>query len=312
MGHVRKPVRRFLKSFAQAYEPACLTVLPACSVPVSMSHSSLHQSVVTSAPCVSPARITLTTFPSHISNICYAIAQLRYFSSKLKATSSLHISLSCHKKCAPTYASRSPYSPYPACVSSPQFTTLSISSQKNTGRAASVPPPFYLPVSWLVLLTLWIHLMQWELRPCLLKQQNLWFRNLSHLLKPQSALTLLLVERFQMMQFLIQKIPLSSFNSGGIYLSRLSRFSSFFTRRCSLTFLYLLISFLALCYSSNLCYSLIFYSVILTFLTRYFLLTQSNCVIFSTYVLPFDMLPYIFLLILFFIRQYGTPVFKSA
>ena len=154
--------------------------------------------------------------------------------------------------------------------------------------------------------------MQRELRPCLLKQQNLWFRNLSHLLKPQSALTLLLVERFQMVRFLIKKIPLSSFNSGGIYLSRLSRFSSFFTRRCSLTFLYLLISFLALCYSSNLCYSLIFYSVILTFLTRYFLLTQSNCVIFSTYVLPFDMLPYIFLLILFFIRQYGTPVFKSA
>ena len=149
VGHVRKPVRCFFKSFAQAYEPACLTVLTACFVPVSMSHGSLHQSGVTSAPCVSPARITLTTFPSHISNICYAIAQLRYFSSKLKATSSLHFYLSCHKKCAPTYASRSPYSPYSACVSSPQFTTLSISSQKNSGRAASVPPSF-LPSSIVV------------------------------------------------------------------------------------------------------------------------------------------------------------------
>ena len=65
----------------------------------------------------------------------------------------------------------------------------------------------------------------------------------------------------------------------------------------------LLISFLALCYSSKLL--LFFYSTFLTsFLTRCFLLTQSNCVIFSTYILPFYMLPYIFLLILFFIRRY--------
>ena len=70
---------------------------------------------------------------------------------------------------------------------------------------------------------------------------------------------------------------------------------------CSPTFLSLLVSFLALCYSSKL---FIFYSVFLTFLTRCFLLTQSNCVFFSTYILPFYMLPYIFLLILFFIRRY--------
>ena len=42
--------------------------------------------------------------------------------------------------------SRSPYSPYSPCVSSPPVTTLSISSQKNSDRAASVPPSF-LPSS---------------------------------------------------------------------------------------------------------------------------------------------------------------------
>ena len=49
---------------------------------------------------------------------------------------------------------------------------------------------------------------------------------------------------------------------------------------------------------------IVIYLMFLTFLTRCFLLTQSNCVIFSTYILPFYMLPYIFLLILFFIRRY--------
>ena len=99
-----------------------------------------------------------------------------------------------------------------------------------------------------------------------------------------------------------QVVDLDSFNSGDIYLSSLSKFSSFVTTKCSPTFLSLLVSFLALCYSSKLL--LIFYSVFLTFLTRCFFLTQSNCVIFSTYILPFYMLPYIFLLILFFIRRY--------
>ena len=120
-----------------------------------MSHSSLHQPVVTSVPCVSRVRITTATFPSHIPNICYANAPLRSFSSKLKTTSSLQFSLSSYQKCAPTSATRSPYSPYLACVSSPPVTTLSISSQKNTGtRLLQFHLPFYLPVLWLVLLTL--------------------------------------------------------------------------------------------------------------------------------------------------------------
>ena len=42
MGPVRKPTRRFFKSFGQCYEPFRSTVLPVCSVPVSMSHSSLY------------------------------------------------------------------------------------------------------------------------------------------------------------------------------------------------------------------------------------------------------------------------------
>ena len=107
-----------------------------------MSHSSLHQPVVTSAPWVSPVRITTATFPSHMPNICYANAPIRSFSSKLKTTSSLQFPRFFHQKCAPTSATRSPYSPYPACVTSPPVTTLSISSQKNSGRAASVPPSF--------------------------------------------------------------------------------------------------------------------------------------------------------------------------
>ena len=106
----RKPVHRFIKSFPQANEPFHSAVLPACSVPVSMSHSSLHQPVVTSTPCVSPVRITTAT---------------------LTRTTT-----------APTSATRSPYSPYPVCVSSPPVTTLSILSQKNSSRAASVLPSF--------------------------------------------------------------------------------------------------------------------------------------------------------------------------
>ena len=74
MGPVRKPIRRLFKSFVQGYEPFRSTVLPACSVPVSMSHSSLCQPVVTSTPCVSPVRVTTATFRSHIPNICYTNA----------------------------------------------------------------------------------------------------------------------------------------------------------------------------------------------------------------------------------------------
>ena len=83
-------------------------------------------------------------------------------------------------------------------------------------------------------------------KPLFLKQQYLWLQNLWHLLKPQYALTLLLVEQFLMEQFLIQQIlqscvalvqhsvfnfkrvaDLDSFNSGYIYLSSLGKFSSF-------------------------------------------------------------------------------------
>ena len=138
------------KSLAQGYEPFRLTVLPAFSVPVSMTHISLHQPVVTSAPYV---RITTGTFPSHVPNICYTNALIRSFSSKFKTTSSLEFSLSSHQKYSPTSTTRSPYSPYPACVSSPPVITLSLSSQKNSDRAASVPPSF-LPSSIAVLLTL--------------------------------------------------------------------------------------------------------------------------------------------------------------
>ena len=94
-----------------------------------------------------------------------------------------------------------------------------------------------------------------------------------------------------------QVADLDFFNSGDIYLSSLSKFSSFVTTKCSPTFLFLLVSFLTLCYSSKLL--LIFYLVFLTFLTRCFLLTQSNCV-----VLNLNMLRYIFVLILFFTRGY--------
>ena len=42
----------------------------------------------------------------------------------------------------------------------------------------------------------------------------------------------------------------------------------------------------------------------LTFLTRCFVLAQWNCVVSPPFILPFYMLPYIFLLILYFIRRY--------
>ena len=86
-------------------------------------------------------------------------------------------------------------------------------------------------------------------------------------------------------------------NSGDTYLRSLGKFSSFVTTKCFSTFLSLLVSFLTLCYSSKLL--LTFYLVFLTFLMRYFLLTQSNCV-----VLNLNILLYIFLLILFFTRRY--------
>ena len=69
-------------------------------------------------PDVSPVRIATATFPSHIPNISQTNALIRSFSSKLKTSSSFELSLSSHQKYAPTAATRSPYSPYHACVSS--------------------------------------------------------------------------------------------------------------------------------------------------------------------------------------------------
>ena len=103
VGPVRKPIRRLLKTFAQGYEPFRSTVLPSCSVPVSISNASI-----------------------------------RSFSSKLKTTSSLKSSLSSHQEYAPTSTTRSCSSSDPACVSSTPATTLSISSHKNSDRVASV------------------------------------------------------------------------------------------------------------------------------------------------------------------------------
>ena len=68
VGLVCKHICRLFKSFAQGSEPFRLTVLPACSGLVSMSHNSLHQPVVTSAPYASPVRIRTSTFPSPIAN----------------------------------------------------------------------------------------------------------------------------------------------------------------------------------------------------------------------------------------------------
>ena len=297
---VSKPVRRFFKSFAQAYETFRSTVFPTFSVAASKSHSSLHKPVVTSAPCVSPVRITTATLT-------------RTTTATATRTTSAH-----------TSATRSPYSPYPACVSSPHVTTLFILSQKNSGRAASVPPS-YLPSSIVISSVNSLN------SSYVARTKPLYFKATKSLV-PKSLpplKTSICINSFvsgtvpdgdgavsdstntsqssvALMQHPIsnskQVVDLDSFNSGDIYLSSLSKFSSFVTANCSPTFLSLLVSFLALCYSTKLL--LIFYLVFLTFLTKGFLLTQSNCVTFSTYILPFCMLPYIFLLILFFIRRY--------
>ena len=107
-GHVRKPIRLLFKLFAQGYASFCWTLLPACSVPVSLSHSLLHQLVVTSSPYVSPVRITTATFPSHIPNICYTNVLIPSCSSKFKTTSFLKSSPSSHQEYASASTARSP------------------------------------------------------------------------------------------------------------------------------------------------------------------------------------------------------------
>ena len=88
----------------------------------------------------------------------------------------------------------------------------------------------------------------------------------------------------------MQVADLDSFNSGDIYLSSLSKFSSFVTTKCFPSFLSLMVSFLTLSYLSKL---LLFYLVFVAFLIRYFLLTHFTNILLN-----------IFLLILFLIRQY--------
>ena len=78
VGPVRKPIRRVFKSFAQGYEPFCSTVLPVCSAPVSVFHSSLYQPVVTSVPYMSPVRIPTAIFPSSLTYQIFAILMLRF------------------------------------------------------------------------------------------------------------------------------------------------------------------------------------------------------------------------------------------
>ena len=268
---VSKPVRPFLKSFAQAYEPFRSTIFPTCSVAVSMSHSSLHQPVVTSAPCVSPVRITTATLT-------------RTTTATATRTTSAH-----------TSATRSPYSPYPACVSSPPVTTLSILSQKNSDRAASVPPSF-LPSSIVVssvnsLNSSYVartkplsfkatkYLVPKSLPPlktsiCINSSASGQVSDgavsdSTNTSEPCVALVQHAISNSK------QVVDLDSFNSGDIYLSSLGKFSSFVTAKCSPTFLSLLVPFLALCYSSK---------MFLTFLTEEFF---TNSV---------KLLPYILLL----------------
>ena len=274
VGLVRKPTRRLFRSFAQVSKPFRSVVLPVCSVPVSMSHSSLYQPVVASAPCVSTVRITAATFPSHIPNICYADASIRYFSSKLKTISSLKSSLSSHQKCAPTSANKSPYSSGPACVSSPPVATLSISSHKNSDRAASVPRsnlPSNIEVSSVNSLNLSyvartkplsfkitksLVLASFKTSVCINSSVSGTVSNgaVSDSTNTSQSCVALVQHSVSNSK---QVADLDSFNSGDIYLSCLDKFSSFATTECFPSFLSLLVSFLALSDSSELL--LIFY-----------------------------------------------------
>ena len=255
VGPVRKPIRRLLKTFAQGYEPFRSTVLPACSVPVSVPNASF-----------------------------------RSFSSKLKTTSSLKSSFSSHQKCAPTSATRSRYSLDPACFSSVPVTTLSISSHKNSDRAASVPrlPSNTVDSSVNALNSSYVA-----------TTKSLSFRTRKHLLPKSLALpgTSFCINSFVIgtvsnekvsdltntshsfvanKQYFIsnpkQVADRDSFNSSKINPSGLCNFSLFVTTKCFPTFLFFLASFLTLFYSSK--FILMFSLVFLTFLTRYFLLTQ--------------------------------------
>ena len=248
MGPVRKTFRRL---FDQVYEPFRSTVLPAYSIPVSTSK-----------------------------------ALIRSFSSKLKTTSSPKASLSSHQKCAPTSATRSRYSSNPGCFSSIPVTTLSISSPKNSDRAASVPrlPSTTADSSVNALNSSYVA----TTKPLSIKTSKSLVPKSLAPLRASSCINSFVSESVS--NGTKEVVDRDSYNSS------LGNFSSFVTTKCFPTFLSFLVSFLALCYSSKL---LLFYLVFLTFLIRYFLLTQTSCV-----VLILKFLIYIFLLILFSIRRY--------
>ena len=182
----------------------------------------------------------------------------------------------------------SPYFPYPACVSSPPVTTLSIKSQKSSGRAASVPSSFF-PLSIVVSSVNFLNSSYVSrTKPLSFKATKSLVPKYLTSLKTSTCINSSVSGTVSdgavsdstntshfcvaLVQHAIsnskQMADLDSFNSGDIYLSSLGKFSSFVTTKCSLTLLSLLVSFLALCYSSKLL--VIFYSATLTFLTRYF------------------------------------------
>ena len=201
VGPVRKPIRRVFKSFAQGYEPFCSTVLPVCSAPVSVFHSSLYQPVVTSVPYMSPVRIPTAIFPSYIPNICYTNASIRSFSSKLKTTSTLKSSLSSHQRYTPTSTSKSPYSSDLQSISSSPVTTLTISSHRTSDRATLVPRSILSSITV-------DSSVNSSNSSYIARVKPLSFETTKSLVpKPlASALTLLLVEQFLVEQFLIQQI----------------------------------------------------------------------------------------------------------
>ena len=307
-----KLVKSILKAFdsnsnANPYKNAVCFNLNECGFPPLPSPATTSQPLHFPAKCVGPVlklsypvRIATATFVSHISNICYTNASIQSFSSKLKTTSSLNFALSFHQK----YATRSPYSSDPVCVSSSPVTTLSVSSQTNSDRADSVPPSvlpsnvvvssvnslnsFYVARTKPFFFQATKPLVPKSLPPfktwvCINSSVSGTVSNgeVSHSANTSQSCVALVQHTDSNFK---QVADLDSFNSRNIYLSSLSKLSSFVTTKCSPTFLSLLVSFLALCYSSKLLS--IFYLVFLTFLTRCFFITQSNCLILRLNMLP--------------------------
>ena len=165
-------------------------------------------------------------------------------------------------------------------------TTLSISSPKNSDRAASVPrlPSITVDSSANALNSSYVA----TTKPLSIKtSKSLVSKSLAPL-RTSSCINSSVSKSVS--NGTKEVVDRDSLNS------TLGNFSSFVTTKCFPTILSFLVSFLALCYPSKL---LLFYLVFLTFLIRYFLLNQSSCV-----VLILNFLIYIFLLILFSIRRY--------